>query len=118
MLEKSRSEIELGRGGLDELRAAIENFLHELVKKQSENPYPLHMPEKNIEKLEAMGYLYGEIKGLIVAILYNQVYKKLAEKVHKRQEVSLFEARLYLALVEEIIDYLFERVCRYKIKVR
>jgi ribosomal protein S10 len=120
LIEKGRNEIELGKteyGGLDELRAAIENFFFELVKKLEGTPHSLDKPENNIALLESMGYLDGKTKGLIITTLYNQIYKILSDKTtHKREPANLFDARLYFNLTEQIFDYLLEKIMRYKIK--
>jgi len=120
LMEKGRKEIELGRTqyGLDDLRASIENFFFELVKKLEGKPHPLHQPENNIALLESMGYLDGKTKGLIITTQYKQIYKILSEIIHKRESASLFDARLYFNLTEQIFDYLLEKIIRYKIKVK
>jgi len=121
LIENGRREIELGRTpyGLDDLRAAIENFLFEIIKRLEENPHPLDKPEKNIELLESIGYLDGKTKGLIIKMLYNGIYIILSDKtIHKREPVNLFDARLYFNLTEQTFDYLLEKILRYKIKVK
>jgi hypothetical protein len=119
LIEKGRGEVELGRTeyGLGDLRASIENFFFELVKKLGGTPHPLDKPEKNMELLESMGYLDGKTKGLMISTLYNQIYKILSDKtIHKREPVNLFDARLYFSLTEQIFDYSLEKIMRYKIK--
>jgi len=118
LLDKGRKEIELGKteNGLVDLRASIENFLFDLINGIGEKPHPLHQPENNINLLEKIGYLDGKTKGLMIKVLYNGIYQVLSDTTHKRENVNLFDARLYFNLTEQTFDYLLEKIMRYKIK--
>ncbi len=121
ILEESKAKIETGKikEGMDDLRGFIENFFFELVSRTGEKPKSRDQPEKNLEILEKVGYISGEIKGLIYSSLINGVYRKiLSEKHHKRESSDLFTARLCVKIVENVVDILLELVYHYKIKIR
>lgn len=118
LLEKGRGNIEKGESGTNELIGVIENFLFELVEKQNKKPSGRDKPEKNIEELKKMGFLSEKMRDSIYKSLFNGIYSKLKDEDHKKEKIfDLFDMRLYFDLTESIIDYLLERVQRYKIKM-
>lgn len=113
LLEKGRKRIEIGEveNGLMDLRVAMERFFFNLVQNKTNLELaPQDKIKANIEKLEKVGYLDGEIKGFLVAISERLLSNQPA---HKRELVmeqySLFEARLFFNLVEDIFDYFIEK---------
>lgn len=118
LLETGRKKIELGNSdGLVDLRAAIEQFLVELITRLGGKPHSLDKPESNIQLLEKTGYLDGVTKGLLVKVLFNGVYVHLSDgSIHNRKEVNLFDARLLFNLNDQVFDYLLEKILRYKIR--
>jgi hypothetical protein len=119
ILKKGKEKIELGdSSGLDELRGAIENFLHDIIIKLGATPNELHECEKNISLLKNLGFINEEIERLIRSVLYKGVYVFLSDvKTHHREDVDLFTSRLCFELSEVVFNYLIERVVRYKVKV-
>jgi hypothetical protein len=117
LLEDGKSKIEIGQNGIGELIGVIENFLYELIKKLNKEPSQLHQPEKNIDKLKGYGYINDEVCGTIQRSLYEGIYKKLKDKDHKKEEINYFDLRLYYQITEQILDYLLDRVIRYKFKI-
>lgn len=124
LLEKGRKRIESGdiENGLMDLRAAMEKFFFNLVQSKTElEPAPQDKIKANIEKLEKAEYLEGEIKGFLIK-LSNSLYSILSDQpAHKREPIkeqySLFEARLFFNLVENIFEYLVEKIARYNIRL-
>jgi len=122
LIEKGRSRIEIGdiENGLMDLRNAMERFFFNIIKKTGFEPAHKYKIKKNIEKLENLGYLSGEIKGFIIKMT-DHLYSILSEQpAHEREPVkkqhNLFDARLFFDLIENIFDYLIEKIIRYNIR--
>ncbi len=118
LLEDGKSNIEIGKSGIGELLGVIENFLFELVSRISDKPAQLHQPERNIDKLKSLDYISEEIRGSLHSALFIGVYRKLKDKDHKKIEMNYYDLKLYYNIVEDIIDFLINRVSKYKIKVK
>lgn len=124
LLEKGRKRIEIGdiENGLLDLRSAMEVFFFNLVKRKIKlKPATQDKIKANIEKLGNAGYLDDEIKGFLISICHQKIYNVLSDQpAHKREPIkeqySLFEARLFFNLVENIFDYLIERCIQYNIR--
>jgi hypothetical protein len=117
LLERAKEKLETGKDieAIDDLNGIIENFFVELIKKLKETPFPLSNPEKNIQLLEKMGYLTPEMEGVIKGIFYQNVYRILKTPAHEREHKDLFDLRYFYEVIERGIDYLLERIYKYKI---
>ena len=116
LLNEGKTNLELGKDSVGQLLGVIENFLFDLVSRLTDKPAQLHQPEKNIDKLEGLGYINNEICGTIQSTLYHGIYRKLKDKDHKKEEIEYFDLALYYKITENVIDYLIDRVIKYKIK--
>jgi hypothetical protein len=124
LLEKGRKRIETGEieNGLLDLRSAMEVFFFNLVKRKTKlKPATQDKIKANLEKLGNAGYLDNEMKGFLISICHQKIYNVLSDQpAHKREPIkeqySLFEARLFFNLVENIFDYLIERCIQYNIR--
>jgi len=122
LIEKGRRRIEIGdiENGLLDLRNAMERFFFNIVRKTGYEPAHKYKIKNNIEKLENLGYLSGEIKGFIIRMT-DCLYSILSEQpAHAREPVkkqyNLFDARLFFDMVENLFDYLIEKIIRYNIR--
>ena len=116
LLEKGRANIESGKEGVSNLWKVIEHFLNELVERIGEKPAGLEHPQKNIQLLIKKNFISEKAGGSLTAILYKGVYGKLKDKDHKDEGLNLLDARLYYQITEDTIDYLIERILRYKVR--
>ena len=116
LLNEGKTNLELGKDSVGQLLGVIENFLFDLVSRLTDKPAQLHQPEKNIDKLEGLGYINNEICGTIQSTLFHGIYRKLKDKDHKKEEIEYFDLALYYKITENVIDYLIDRVIKYKIK--
>ena len=118
LLEDGKKKMELGENAIGDLLGAIENFLFDLLNRISIQPDALHKPENNISKFKTNGFITDEIEGSLKCTLFNGIYLKLKDKDHKKEEINYLDLKLYYDIVEDIIDYLLDRVIKYKIKVK
>jgi len=103
--------------GLTDLRTAIEFFLFDLITKIGDTPRSQDKVAANITKLQQLGYLNGQMEGLLTQTLVNGVWVKLLDDaVHGRKSFSLFDSRFFFNLSEDTFDFLIEKVLRYNIK--
>lgn len=117
-LEKTNEKLEIGKSveAVDELVRAIENFLVDLIANLKETPKGLHQPEKNIQLLKDKSYINNEMQGVVYGVLYNNAYLPLKNHEHLGKDFDLFDLRYIYELAEQSIDYLLEKVWRYKVK--
>lgn len=116
LLDEGKRKIEMGENSVGDLLGVIENFLVELVTRLNVKPAGLHEPEKNISKLKSAGFLNDRTEGTIQSSLFHAVYRKLKDIDHKKEEIDYFDLMLYYGITESIIDYLLDKVVKYKIK--
>lgn len=115
-LDNGRKKLEIGEDAYDDLIGVIEIFLFDLVSRFDEKPAGRDNPEKNISKLKTLGFLTDKTEGTIKSSLFNSVYSKLKDIQHKKEHLDYFDAILYYGITESVIDYLLEKVVKYKIK--
>jgi len=119
LLENGKKKVEIGNSdGLDDLRAAIEQFFRDLMIKLNEKAERADKWEKDLKQLNTLGYLDEDTERVIRSTLYNGVYSFLSNvRTHPpRKEVDLFTSRLLFNLTEDVFDYLIERIIKFKIK--
>ena len=115
--DSGQKKLEIGENAVGDLIGVIENFLVELVKRINIKPAGLHEPEKNISKLKNAGFLSEKTEGTIKSSLFHSVYRKLKDIDHKKEEIEYFDLVLYYGITESIIDYLLDKVIKYKIRL-
>jgi len=116
LLGDGKQKLELGENAVPDLLGVIENFLVELLTRIGVQPAGLHEPEKNITKLKTAGFLNYMTEGTLQSALFHSVYRKLKNVDHKKESMDYFDVMLYFGITESIIDYLLDRVVKYKIK--
>lgn len=116
LLEEGRKKLEGGGNAIGDLIGIIENFLEELIKRIGERPKGLHNPEKNIQKLKDSGFLEDYMEGSLMKGIYNAVYLPLKDKDHKKEQIDLFNLKLFYGVIENYILYLIERILKFRIK--
>ncbi|MDD3421029.1 MAG: hypothetical protein PHS47_01855 [Methanocellales archaeon] len=117
LLDEGKKRLEIGENAVGNLIGVIENFLVELIKRLDIKPAGLHQPEKNIQKLKDCGFLSDKTEGTIQSSLFHSVYRKLKDIDHKKEDIDYFDLVLYYGITESIIDYLLDKVIKYKIKI-
>ncbi|MFA6530559.1 MAG: hypothetical protein WCT31_02425 [Candidatus Micrarchaeia archaeon] len=117
LLKKGRSKIENGNTleGIDELKGAIEDFYHEAVKKIDKMPLALQKPEENLNIIASTGYLDRDLKSLALNS-QKAVYSFVNNQSHPRKAPDLITARFCFDETETVMNYILERVFRYKIR--
>jgi hypothetical protein len=116
LLENGKKKLELGENATSDIIGVIENFLFELVERINIKPAGRDNPGKNISKLKTAGFLTDRTEGIIQSSLFNSVYGKLKDVDHKKENIDYFDQKLYFGITESIIDYLLDRVVKYRIK--
>ena len=116
LLDEGKKKVEVGENAVGELIGVIENFLSEIVTRVNLQPAGLHQPEKNICKLKDAGFLNEKTEGTIQSSLFHAVYRKLKDIDHKKEEIDYFDLMLYYGITESVVDYLLDKIVKYKIK--
>jgi hypothetical protein len=111
LLKQGSTKLERGdiEDGLTDLRSALEQFIKELVQKIGENPQD-NIPS-NLDILKKNGYIDEHLHSLIKNSLYEWIYKHISNTcVHKREKISMNDAKLLFSISEIIMNYLIEKV--------
>lgn len=116
LLQEGRRKLECGEDAVSEIFGVIENFLFEVVMRLSLKPSGRENPERQISILMSKGYLSKEAGGTIQSILINGVYSKLKSIDHPKNPIDYFDLSFYYTITEDTIDYLIEKVVKYKLK--
>jgi hypothetical protein len=119
-LEKGRREVEDGKSenGLVTLRSAIELFFVEIIDRKGEKPAPQKDVNKNIDKLQGLGYIDSNTHNILMKIAYNGLYVNLSNVTHDRQSRDYFDSRFYFNMSEVVFDYVLERIIKLNIRTK
>ncbi len=105
-LKLERGDIE---DGLTDLRGALEQFIKESVEKIDVKPAN-NIPS-NLDILKKYGYIDEHLHSIIKDTLYDWIYSYISDTcVHKREKISLSDAKLLFSVSEIIMTYLIEKV--------
>jgi hypothetical protein len=105
----SKTNRGLQEDGLTDLRAALEQFIIEMVKKIGKEPK--NKIFENLSILKQNGYIDENIYSIIYETLYEWIYRYLSDKtIHKRENINIDDAKLLFSMSELIIGYLIEKV--------
>lgn len=111
LLENGISKTNRGfqEDGLTDLRAALEQIIIEMVKKIG--AVPKNKIFENLNILKQNGYIDENLYSIIHNTLYEWIYRYLSNTaIHKRDKISIDDAKLLFSMSEIIISYLIEKV--------
>ncbi len=111
LLKQGSTKLERGdvEDGLTDLRSALEQFIKQLVQKIGENPQD-NIPS-NLDILKKNGYIDEHLHSLIKNSLYEWIYRRISDTcVHKREKISMNDAKLLFSISDIIMKYLIEKV--------
>ena len=118
LLDEGKQKLELGENSTSDLIGVIENFLFDLISQLEISAEGRQHPEKNIALLKDHGYLSEKVEGTIKSALFSAVYLKLKDIDHKKDYIDNIDLTVYYGITESVIDYLLEKIIKYKIKVK
>lgn len=116
LLEDGMNKLEKGdsEDGLGDLRACLEKFLVEMVRRIGKKPFSQQKVKNNLNILKDEGYIDQQVFQLVLNILYNWLYSYLSDIVHKRKSLNFNDSKFLFFLFEGTMDYILNKVL-YKI---
>lgn len=111
LIEKGNSKIERGdiEDGLTDLRSALEHFSQEMVSKINLTPQK-NIPS-NLDILKKYGYIDEHLHSIVQETIYDWIYRYISNtSVHKREKISVGDAKLLFSISELVMNYLIQKV--------